>query len=84
MENPNGFDVIGVGSNNTFVSVGVVSGVSVGQKNSLRCSVGSINGGKEELFSGTVSSGQKLHSPMAVPFLPLESLCVVSTRKGIC
>jgi hypothetical protein len=55
LENPNGFDVIGVGSNNTLVSVGVVRGVSVGQKNSLCCTVGSINGGKEGLFSRTVS-----------------------------
>ena len=83
MENPNGFDVIGVGSNNTLVSVGVVSGASVGQKNSLCCSVGSIDGGKEELFSWRILSGQKLHSPIAVPFLPVESHYAVSTRKGI-
>jgi hypothetical protein len=55
LENPNVFDVIGVGSNNTLVSVGVVRRVSVGEKNSPCCTVGSINGAKEELFSWTVS-----------------------------
>ena len=83
MENPNVFDVIGVGSNNTLVSIGVVSGVNVGQKNSLCCNVWFLHGDKEELFSWRILSGQKLHSPIAVAFLPVESHCAVSTRKGI-
>ena len=84
MENPNVFDVIGVGSNNTLVSIGVVSGVNVGQKNSLCCNVGFLQGDKGELFSWRILLGQKKsHSPLAVPFLPVESHCAVSTRKGI-
>jgi hypothetical protein len=73
-----------VGSKNTLVSIGVVSGVNVGQKNSLCCNVG-LHGDKEELFSWgmRILSGEKLHSPIAVPFLPVESHCAVSTRKGI-